>query len=219
MATYTYNGISGNDYLNYTGSDVLEANGNDGDDYLWGNSQNDLLYGGNGQDTLRGWYGDDFLVGDDLFSTSTGNDSLYGEYGNDTLYGGSGNDILSGGDGNDFLSGSGSSRSSELDTLTGGTGSDFFSLGYNGSYTEIDYLGSGYAIITDFSPVEGDRIRLGGSASNYTFDTQQNLYGSSAADTAIYYNNNLIGVVADNTGLNTNLSTSTDFSLVGGHGF
>lgn len=216
MGTYTYNGTAGNDYLNYTGSDSLEAYGNDGDDYLWGSDQNDALYGGNGQDTLKGWYGNDFLVGDDLFSATAGNDTVYGEYGNDTLYGGSGNDNLYGGDGNDNLDG-GSSSPSDIDTLTGGAGTDSFSLGYNGSYTTIDYLGSGYAVITDFNSSEGDKIRLGGSISNYTFDAQQNQYGSAALDTLIYYNSDLIGIAADNTSLNTNLSISTDFSLVGGH--
>jgi hypothetical protein len=80
-------------------------------------------------------------------------------------------------------------------------------LGYNGSYTEIKYLGSGYATITDFKWWEGDKIRIGGSISDYTLNKSQNFGGSSALDTAIYRYGDLIAVVQDTT----NVYASLDF--------
>lgn len=167
----------------------------------------DIIYGGGGHDTLYGDGGNDFLVGDKLFagwSDPIGNDKLYGGDGNDSLYGGYGNDSLDGGNNNDFLSGTFSGSSSDRDTLTGGYGADTFSLGYNGRFSSyIDYLGSGYAILTDFKSWEGDKIRIGGSISDYTLNKSQNLSGTSELDTAIYRYGDLIAVVQDTTNVYT----------------
>lgn len=205
------NKIIGNDYSNYLnglgGNDYIEGKG--GNDYLYGGDGIDNLIGGAGNDSLYGGTGGDILFGDEITigsGTPVGNDYLSGEDGNDLLYGGRGNDTLIGGAGNDFFSGYGNSTG-EVDRYTGGTGADTFSLGYNGSYTNIDYLGSGYAIITDFKWSEGDKIRVGGSISDYTLQKTSNFSGGAALDTLIYRNSDLIAVVQDTT----NVYASLDF--------
>lgn len=111
-----------------------------------------------------------------------GNDTLRGGTGDDTLYGYVGNDTLYGGAGNDTLSGLGNV------TLSGGAGADIFEVS-----TPL------FATITDFSHVQGDKIQVFGTISDYSLNKSQNLSGSSALDTAIYYHNNLIAVVQDTT--------------------
>lgn len=167
-----------------------------------GQPGNDVIYGGGGNDLLYGDEGDDLIFGDLAFggfSVSEGRDILDGGLGNDWLYGGGGNDTLKGGFDDDYLDGAFGGTTSEVDTLTGGLGRDTFGLGYTGSYTEIKYLGPGYAIITDFQASQGDKIRIGGSRSDYTLNKQQNLEGSEALDTAIYRYGDLIAVIQDTT--------------------
>ncbi|MBW4673742.1 MAG: hypothetical protein KME52_06885 [Desmonostoc geniculatum HA4340-LM1] len=220
-------------YLSYTLAANLEnlelvnyrtaiiGNGNELNNSITGNTNANLLTGGAGNDNIVGRGGDDWLVGgtgndalfgDEVFgglSAPVGNDYLEGNDGNDILYGGGGNDTLIGGNGNDFLAGTtGSGSTTEIDRLMGNAGADTFSLGYNGSFTEIQYLGSGYAIITDFKHLENDKIRVGGSSSNYRLQTIY-LVGNSAADTGIYYGSDLIGVVQDTT----NVSIARDFKF------
>ena len=155
----------------------------------------DLLEGDDNANTLYGGAGEDFIQGKD------GNDALYGEDERDLLYGGKGSDTLVGGGGNDFLSGYGEG-SLEYDTLTGGDGGDTFSLGYNwtsGKVT-IGYLGGGLATILDFSAQEGDRIRLGGSVTDYTFKTHISGYGNrSVTDTLITRGSDIIAIAYDAT--------------------
>jgi RTX calcium-binding nonapeptide repeat (4 copies) len=167
-----------------------------------GEPGNDVIYGGGGNDRLYGDKGDDLIFGDQAFggfSAPEGNDKLDGGDGKDWLYGGGGNDSLTGGSGDDYLDGAFAGSTSEIDTLTGGSGADTFGLGYTGSYTEIKYFGTGYAIITDFNSRDDDKIRIGGSISDYTIDKSQNLAGSDAPDTAIYRSGDLIAVIQDNT--------------------
>lgn len=160
----------------------------------------DVIYGGGGNDRLYGDGGNDLIFGDQAFGGSfSGRDRLEGGDGNDWLYGGGGNDTLIGGSGNDYLDGAFGGSTSDVDTLTAGSGADTFGLGYTGSYTEVKYLGSGYAVITDFNAREGDKIRIGGSRSDYTLNKSQNFVGTDAPDTAIYRSGDLIAVVQDNT--------------------
>ncbi len=151
--------------------------GTPGNDPKYGTGADDSIYGGSGNDTLYGGTGDDYL---------------YGDTGNDTLYGGSGNDKLLG-------------RSSK-DNLYGGTGADEFILG---TYFAVDYdnFGNGdYAVINDFS-TQQDSMRLTGLITDYSLKTSPISVGSLAADTGIYYNNNeLIGIVADVSGLSLGAS-------------
>lgn len=143
------------------------------------NESDDVINGLEGNDVLNGLSGDDLLRGGD---------------GNDTVLGGSGSDTLIGGSGNDFLNGYGFTLG-EFDVLEGGSGVDVFALGdAKGPY----YLDNGYATITDFNYLEGDKIQITGSASNYGIEFQ-NFSGGLATDTLIYFGNDLIGVVQDTT--------------------
>jgi Ca2+-binding RTX toxin-like protein len=184
MANYPTNG---NDYIK-GGFSSDKINGLAGDDYIEGGWGNDILSGGTGNDTLYG---------------GVDNDTLYGDDGNDYLYGGSYSDTLYGGNGNDYLNGYGG-RTGEYDTLVGGSGYDTFALGDRTS--GVFYRGTGYTTITDFrSGVDKLQLR---NVSGYT--SQQVAWGgSSATDTAIYYNNDLIAVLQDTTTL-----TSRDVNWV-----
>jgi Tol biopolymer transport system component len=177
--------------------------GTPGDDtYTYTGTANFTGYGLQGNDTLAGNLGNDFLRG------GAGNDSLLGSQSNDSLVGGVGNDTLLGGDGNDLVDGSGYWR--DLDILSGGNGADTFVLGSQRVY----YLASGYATLTDFSSIQGDKIQVKGNSSQYQL-RQENLVGTEALDTAIYYvgngaANNLIGVVQDSL----DVSVAGDFVFV-----
>ena len=70
--------------------------------------------------------------GDDVIRGGPGNDRIFGGLGDDQLFGGQGNDVIRGGPGND--------------KLTGGPGADVF------------VCGSGTDRVTDYNPIEGDRI-------------------------------------------------------------
>ena len=196
----TYYGTSDADYYNYMGYEDLTAYGYGGADTIYGNTGWDTLNGGNGNDYLNGW---------------TGDDSLVGGRGNDELYGGTGWDTLNGGRGSDYLDGYGGGwDGSEYDTLTGGKGADTFVLGdyYGAHYTNNDYyyFNDGYATITDFKWEEGDTIQVYGSIDDYSLGTSVDWSGGTAYDTAIYYQDNLIGVVEDRT----DLVLSLDFTFV-----
>ncbi len=145
-----------------------------------GYNGSDILYGYNGKDTLYG---------------GAGKDSLYGEAGKDSLYGEAGNDYLSGGNGNDYLNGYGGGT--EYDTLSGGAGADTFVLGT--STDGVFYLGSEYAVITDFQYAEGDKFQVEDTADDYLLDYADYGVGTSASDTAILYDGNIIAIVQDMT--------------------
>lgn len=206
-----------NDYI-YPGSgdDTVYAKG--GDDFINGSFGSDYIDGGAGNDTVTYHFydggikaalflgvigsNDGYLdevknieniigsTGDDFISSDSKANELGGHHGNDTLLGGGGNDTLYGGSGNDYLKGYG--NSGDEDSLYGGPGYDIFDLGDNrGAY----YQGSGYAIIRDFQPGY-DKIELHGSSESYKAE-YGNWFGTSATDTQILYNGNVIGYVVD----------------------
>ena len=156
--------------------------GNDGNDILTGGSKNDLIDGGSGNDVLNGQGGDDFL------------------------YGQAGYDVLNGGAGNDYLDGATGTYTSDIDTFRGDAGADTFVLGVN---SQINYLGSGYAVITDFIWQEGDKIKVGGSIGDYTTTSGNFGVGTSAFDTAIYRSGDLMAIVEDKSG--TDVIPNYDF--------
>jgi len=144
----TLHGEAGNDTL-YGGLGADRLFGGAGNDWLQGESGNDRLSGGSGHDVLFGGAGHDILDGgrgNDFLSGGSGNDRLFGGHGHDTLTGGAGNDLINGGEGEDNLTGGPGS-----DTLTGGAGADSF----------VFLRGHGTDVITDFNPLEGDRLHLG----------------------------------------------------------
>ncbi len=188
----------------YTGGGNDKIVGTAGANYIYTGSGNDTVYAGADNDTVYGGDGNDYLYGED------GNDYLYGGNDNDRLYGGNGNDKIYGGAGNDYLSGGVSTlNQSGFDILTGGGNADKFVLG---DAFSNHYLGSGFARITDFNKLENDKIQVKSygtnNANNYSLGTG-NWGGSSALDTGIYFQGDLIGVVQDNT----NISLGSDFTF------
>ena len=196
----TLRGDAGDDYLyGGTGEDALY--GNDGDDTLEGGGGSDYLYGGDGADLLLGDGGDDHIYGDDgndVLTGGDGDDRLDGGAGEDTLYGDDGDDRLDGGDGDDTLSGA-----DGTDTLTGGAGADIF------------MLGSDSDTVVDFTPNDGDKIRMDDftgvmPATMESFLTAANLrvekghisvdgLNASTQNTAIYKGDVLLMVLEDFT--------------------
>lgn len=172
---------------------AANGTGNELNNIIEGNGVNNILQGNGGSDSLFGF---------------AGNDSLLGGEGADSLDGGTGNDTLNGGNGNDVLLGFGG-VGTEIDTLVGGAGSDTFVLGNWARGTH--YLGSGYAIITDFtvSLSQQDKIQVYGDRSSYRLTTGR-LVGGAALDTLIYQGRDLIAVVQDTT----NVVASRDFLAI-----
>ncbi|PSB21797.1 hypothetical protein C7B76_04990, partial [filamentous cyanobacterium CCP2] len=126
--------------------------------------------------------------------TGSVNRLIRGTLGNDTLRGEAGNDVIEGYNG--------------FDTLTGGAGADRFVLG---NTTTPYYLGSGYALITDFSSAQGDRIEITDNIfyplSGYDFRHKRSIgfnafgqlvdFGTAEFDTEIYWQNDLLAIVQD----------------------
>lgn len=145
-----------------------------------------------------GGAGNDTLVGNGA------SNYLEGGSGNDTLFGWGGNDMLVGGGGNDRLDGYATSGT-EYDQLVGGAGNDTFVLGGNWG---VSYQGAGFATIEDWDWTS-DYIEVFGSSNQYNL-LYENLIGTLAPDTAIYYGTDLIGVVQDST----NVAMARDFIFV-----
>jgi Ca2+-binding RTX toxin-like protein len=153
--------------------------------------------------TYYGTSGDDVYQGTQtvLAYGYGGNDAFFCGSGDDTLYGGAGDDFLDGTLGNDFM--------------RGGAGADTFSVGvtFNGftpPSPPYDVDISSVDTIADFRRNQGDKIYVAGSPSDYSLDQTQNISGRRALDTAIYYQDNLIGVARDTT----QLSLLEDFIFV-----
>ncbi|NER79697.1 MAG: hypothetical protein F6K42_08960 [Leptolyngbya sp. SIO1D8] len=150
--------------------------------------------------------------GNNLDNTIRGNNA------NNLIEGRKGSDTMVGDGGNDTLIGYGHS-SGEYDILTGdffdskpgftdaNDGADLFVLG-NEDF--VFYTGSSHATITDFYGAEGDKFQVHGQQSDYTLDKSVSLGGTTALDTSIYYQGNLIGVVQDTT----NVFLNVDFQFV-----
>ncbi|NEQ72452.1 MAG: calcium-binding protein [Okeania sp. SIO2C9] len=202
----TMYGSDNNDYMR-GGSDNDVINGEGGNDILIGKSGDDLLNGGLGNDILKAGDGDDLLNG------GLGNDILKAGDGDDILNGGLGNDILNGGRGMDTLTGvditSAQPGYNEIDILRGNIDADLFILGDNSG--QVYYTGNGindYARIDTFNTAEGDQIQLQGSNNDYTL--REDVSGLPRG-TAIYNNDDLIGIVNNVRNMDLN---SSDFSFV-----
>ncbi|WP_353770059.1 hypothetical protein [Okeania sp. SIO1F9] len=147
-----------------------------------------------------------------MLNGDSGNDEINGGSGNDILNGGSDNDILNGGRGMDTLTGvditSAQPGYNEIDILRGNADADLFILGDS---SQVYYTGNGvndYARIDTFNSGQGDRIQLSGSSGDYTLE--ENVPGLPKG-TAIYNNDDLIGIVNNVVDMDLN---SSDFSFV-----
>lgn len=200
-----YNGTAENN-VHHGSSRILIADGGAGDDLITGSDLNDQIWGSSGHDLLGG------SNGNDLLDSGAGNDALFGGLDNDSLYGGAGNDGLHGGHGNDWLNGHGGTFN-ERDELIGGAGADTFVLGdYQPNsrsgqayYTDVplsfgrfgQIISNSYALITDFSAAEADKIQVYGEISDYRLETSSLGVGTAGLDTAIYKGSDLIAIVQD----------------------
>lgn len=193
---------------------MANITGTEGNDKRIGTFENDTISGLGGNDSLSGGFGNDQLFGglgnDQLFGDN-GNDSLFGSSGNDLLFGLGDNDQLFGGSGNDVLIGIGPFFADEFDTLTGGGGADIFVIGLPQS--PFGYSGADFATIRDFSFIQGDRIAVQGSVSDYRLVSNQNVSGGAANDTQIFKGNDLFAIVQDKVALPFDLFTNTGNNL------
>ncbi|NER31717.1 MAG: type I secretion protein, partial [Symploca sp. SIO1C4] len=87
----------------------------------------------------------------------------------------------------------------EFDTLSGGEGADTFVLG---NEFDVFYQEGGFATIIDFDSSEGDKIRVSGSASDYSLQVNNN-------NTEILFDGKLIAVVENIT----EIQLSTDYFI------
>ena len=141
------------------------------------------------------------LFNNNLIGTES-NDHIVGYQGNDQLVGLGGNDTLNGANTPNIFGGNGG-----VDSLFGGAGADTFVASFEDYTNWIG--GGGYAIIEDFNYWEGDKIDLDLSYLDYDYGIG-NWSGTGALDTGIYYNNDLVAVVADQTSSNGGFIASLD---------
>lgn len=160
--------------------------------------------------------------GDDVISFGSAYDStpthvkVFGGKGGDVISTGAGNDLISGGCGNDTLTGEAGS-----DVLTGGSGADYFVYSKpsdGGAFVEGALMAGD--TITDFSALDGDKIRLladlnwgSGTSAGTMIGTNGNLvhevsYGAGITLTAAAGGDNLVQLVS------AGLATSTVTDLV-----
>ncbi|WP_373504251.1 M10 family metallopeptidase C-terminal domain-containing protein [Aestuariivirga sp.] len=143
-----------------------------------GSDESETLDGGGGADMILGRGGDDVIIGgrDSLASRDINNtigvadldDQTESDDGNDALYGGSGDDVILGGQGDDTLYGG-----SGNDTLSGQDGIDIF-MGGSGSDTVDFSKESPFQLLVNLAT----NTASGGTASNDTFYSIENLIGS-----------------------------------------
>jgi len=155
----------------------------------FGQSDN-TVYGGAGRDRIS------LGGGDDAGHGGSGDDSLFGELGRDTLSGDDGRDQLFGGLGQDVL--------------TGGAGADRF------IFIIADVSRPDAAdVITDFNPLDGDRIDLGpidadaGLAGNQAFDLISDDFTGRAGELRVAVQGSDLALFAD-----TNGDAQADFALL-----
>jgi len=110
------------------------------------------------------------------------------------------NNFLDGGEGNDVLTGGlglGLASSQEVDQLHGGAGADTFVLGdaefrFYDDRSSLTPGTSGFARIDDFTPSQGDKLQLKGSAAEYLLGSSP---VASVPGTGIFHDTNLDGLL------------------------
>ncbi len=194
------------------GNDQLDGNG--GNDWIDGGPGADTMTDGTGNDTYivddagdqviaqggEYWWvnGDDTVLSSVNFTLPFGIENLQlagsaisgtGSFLANNITGNNRNNILNGGWDNDSLNGGGGAR--EIDTLIGDGGADTFFLGLLGARFYDDGNPAtpghdGYALITDFTPSQNDRLFLAGAAAQYRLGVSP----FNPDDDAIYHDSN-----------------------------
>ena len=194
-------GTAGDDTLDGgTGADTM--NGGAGDDTYLVDSIADIVSEnvGAGNDTVNAVI--DFNLGPNLENLALAGRAVQGT-GNalaNIITGNARNNVLDGGDGNDVLTGGtglGLAGSQEIDRLIGGAGADTFVLGDAGGrfYDDRSSLTpgvKGYAQIDDFTPSQGDRLKLKGAEAEYFIGASP---VAGAAGTALFHDSDLDGLL------------------------
>jgi Ca2+-binding RTX toxin-like protein len=159
------------------GTDVEDAIGGLGDNFMIGSASGNDLTGGPGNDIIDGGSGDDTLnggLGNDRETGGAGNDSVFGEDGDDSILEGAGNDVVAGGADVDLLDYSG---------VTGGV---TLSLGVASPQATG---GAGTDLVTDFENLTGGSGAdvLGGDAGANTLSggSGNDVFAGDAGDDSI----------------------------------
>ncbi|MCY3844401.1 MAG: hypothetical protein OXH69_12770 [Acidobacteria bacterium] len=131
---------------------VLDLQGTDGHDNLWGGDPDEVMYGGAGVDDIKGYAGNDTLYGgadNDLIGGGAGDDRIIGGTGNDQLHGGTGDDVFvyASGDGDDAIWDFRPSRGDNKIDLTGVTGVS--------QYSDLNVTQRPGAVVITFPGQEG----------------------------------------------------------------
>ncbi len=198
------NVITGNALANILdgggGADTMS--GGAGDDIYTVDSIADIISEqfGEGNDTVRALV--DFTLSPNIENlilagralSGTGNalaNIITGNARNNDLHGGDGNDVLTGG------AGIGLAGSQEVDLLEGGAGADTFVLGdvdfrYYDDRSSLTPGTNAYARIVDFTPSQGDKLKLKGAATEY-FLAASPVAGLSG--TALFHDTNFDGLL------------------------
>ncbi len=172
----TLSGAAGDDILDGgAGADMMS--GGTGNDRYTVDSIADLVVenAGAGADTVFALI--NYNLGPDVENLELGGRALSGT-GNalaNIITGNARSNALDGGDGNDVITGGfaiGLTGSREVDLLHGGLGADVFVLGdtdsrYYDDRSSLTPGTSGYARIDDFTPADGDQLKLHGGAGEY----------------------------------------------------
>ncbi|MEM1074139.1 MAG: spondin domain-containing protein [Pseudomonadota bacterium] len=154
---------------------VVERQGSDKRDFIFGGRDDDIvdagagadiIFGGRGWDVLNGEDGRDKIfggAGDDIINGGNGRDFINGGRDNDIIDGGNGRDFISGGAGDDYVNG-GAGRdyingNRGDDVLSGGTGNDDVRGGF-GDDVFVFAAGDGHDVIKDFDRRGDDQIAL-----------------------------------------------------------
>lgn len=247
MPTY-FGGVEGQTVRGSSSDDRIcgwargdNANSPSGNDILYGYGGNDDVLGGTGNDDLRCGTGNDDAYGhrgnDDMFGDA-GDDRMFAGWGQDLMTGGFGTDRMTGGNGIDTLYGGGG-----RDYMYGGEGRDYF---YGGAGNDVMYCTPGDAVVQGgagrdtviFDPTAGntraadgapilfndftqqDSIQLVGSSDSYSLRTVDTTFGSSATDTGLYFQNQLVGIFQDGVSTRSdNISYVAAFDAVNSNEF
>ena len=185
-------------------TNIENAIGADGADWLMGNADRNILNGNAGTDTLSGGAGDDRLDGGDDA------DNLDGGSGNDTLNAGSGADIVVDPLGNDNVeAGSGHDRVvlySGINTVLGGTGNDLLVGGIQG---DAIFGGDGNDLL------KGDvGLGLTGGADTLIGESGNDIMmGGIGADVFVFRPNDGNDTIAGGDGSDVSFDPNTGYSL------